>query len=144
MFDIGFLELLVISVVSLLIMGPERLPGAVRTATLWIGRLRRSFQNIQQEIEKEAGVNEIKQQLHNESIMKSLTESKQQLENEIKQTADPITADFSKLQHEVNSLTKSDPVADQLNPDTDQATTGITSSDFTSTSTSSDEPEQKS
>jgi sec-independent protein translocase protein TatB len=39
MFDIGFTELLLIGVVALIVLGPDRLPGAVRTAGLWIGRI---------------------------------------------------------------------------------------------------------
>ena len=56
MFDIGFAELLVIAVLGLLILGPERLPGAIRTTSLWIGRLRRSFNDIRSEIEKEDSI----------------------------------------------------------------------------------------
>ena len=52
MFDIGFAELLIIGVVSLLVIGPERLPGAVRTVSLWLGRFKRSFNEIRQEIER--------------------------------------------------------------------------------------------
>ena len=40
MFDIGFLELVVVGVVALLVVGPERLPKLARTAGLWMGRAR--------------------------------------------------------------------------------------------------------
>ena len=50
MFDIGFLELLIIGVVGLLVLGPERLPKAARTAGLWIGRIKRSVAGMQREI----------------------------------------------------------------------------------------------
>ena len=43
MFDIGFAELLLIGVVGLLVVGPEQLPGAVRTVLAWVNRFRRSF-----------------------------------------------------------------------------------------------------
>lgn len=69
MFDIGFFELVLISVVALLVLGPEKLPGAIRTITLWIGRLRRSFNTIKQDIEREVGADEIRRQLRNEEIM---------------------------------------------------------------------------
>lgn len=75
MFDIGFAELLLIAIVGLLVLGPDRLPGAVRNMSLWIGRLRRSFNALRTEIEREVGADEIRQQLHNESIMKSLENS---------------------------------------------------------------------
>ncbi|GAB3383022.1 Sec-independent protein translocase protein TatB [Spongiibacter taiwanensis] len=86
MFDIGFAELLLIAVVGLLVLGPERLPGAVRTTSLWIGRLRRSFNNIRKEIEREVGADEIRQQLHNESIMASLKEGEQKLRSTVERT----------------------------------------------------------
>ena len=76
MFDIGFPELVVISVVALLVIGPEKLPETIRTMSLWIGRIQRSFSNIRREIESEIGADEIRQQLHNENIMKELEETK--------------------------------------------------------------------
>lgn len=91
MFDIGFAELLVIAVLGLLILGPERLPGAIRTTSLWIGRLRRSFNNIRSEIEKEVGADEIRRQLHNESILASLKETKNTVKNEIQNAEQQIS-----------------------------------------------------
>ena len=76
MFDMGFPELLLVGIVALLVIGPKELPQAIRTLSLWIGRLRRSFANIRREIEKEIGADEIRQQLHNEEILRELEESK--------------------------------------------------------------------
>lgn len=69
MFDIGFTELLLVGLVALIVLGPERLPGAARTAGLWIGRIKRSFLSIKTEVEREIGADEIRRQLHNESIL---------------------------------------------------------------------------
>ncbi|MFJ4143314.1 Sec-independent protein translocase protein TatB [Pseudomonas sp. NPDC089734] len=69
MFGISFSELLLVGLVALLVLGPERLPGAARTAGLWIGRLKRSFNAIKQEVEREIGADEIRRQLHNEHIL---------------------------------------------------------------------------
>lgn len=69
MFGISFGELLLIGLIALLVLGPERLPGAARTAGLWVGRLKRSFNAIKQEVEREIGADEIRRQLHNEQIM---------------------------------------------------------------------------
>ena len=80
MFDIGFPELVVISVVALLVIGPEKLPETIRTISLWIGRIQRSFASIRREIESEIGADEIRQQLHNESIMKELEETRNTLQ----------------------------------------------------------------
>ncbi len=78
MFDIGPSELLLIFVVALLVIGPERLPGTVRTASLWIGRFRRSFHKIKAEVERELNADEIRRQLHNESILAEVEEAKNQ------------------------------------------------------------------
>lgn len=78
MFGISFSELLLVGLVALLVLGPERLPGAARTAGLWIGRLRRSFNAIKQEVEREIGADEIRRQLHNEHIL-SLEEEARKL-----------------------------------------------------------------
>ncbi len=72
MFEIGFPELILIAIVGLLVIGPERLPEALRTLGLWIGRMRRSFTNVKTEIEKEIGMDEIRRQLHNEAVMEEM------------------------------------------------------------------------
>ena len=87
MFDIGFTELLLIGLVALFVLGPERLPGAVRTAGLWIGRAKRSFANIKAEVEREIGADEIRRQLHNERIL--------DLEREMKQSIMPSSPSAS-------------------------------------------------
>jgi sec-independent protein translocase protein TatB len=61
MFDIGFLELVVIGVVALLVVGPERLPKLARTAGLWIGRGRRMLGSVKAEIDNELKAEELKQ-----------------------------------------------------------------------------------
>jgi Tat protein translocase TatB subunit len=60
MFDISFSELALILVVGLVVFGPEKLPEVVRTASLWIGKMRRSFTSMRAEIEREIGMNELK------------------------------------------------------------------------------------
>ncbi len=72
MFDIGFPELVLIAVVALLVIGPERLPEALRTMGLWLGRMRRSFTAVKTEIEKEIGMDDVRRQLHNEAVMEEM------------------------------------------------------------------------
>ncbi|MDY6829226.1 MAG: Sec-independent protein translocase protein TatB [Pseudomonadota bacterium] len=74
MFDIGFAELLVIAVVGLLVLGPDRLPEATRTGVLWLGRLRRSLTRARETISRELNTDEIRQQLYNEDILRELRE----------------------------------------------------------------------
>ncbi len=76
MFDIGFMEILLIAVVSLVVMGPKRLPHAVRQISLWVGRIKQVFSTARQQLEDEVGMDDIKRQLHNEKIMQDLNASK--------------------------------------------------------------------
>lgn len=76
MFDIGFAELLVCLVVALVVIGPEQLPGAVRTAGLWIGRLKRSLRDTRNEIERQIGADDIRRQLHNEEVLQNIEEAR--------------------------------------------------------------------
>lgn len=77
MFDIGFAELLVIAVLGLIIIGPQRLPEVVRAISLRVGRLRRAFGNLKGEMEREFQIDEIRRQLHNEEILRQLEDVKQ-------------------------------------------------------------------
>jgi|TARA_B110000444_G_scaffold91386_1_gene86322 sec-independent protein translocase protein TatB len=79
MFDIGFSELLIIAVLTLIVMGPERLPETVRAITLWFGRLRQFLSAARTEIEDEVGVDEIRRQLHNEQLMRDLDKARQEV-----------------------------------------------------------------
>lgn len=63
MFDIGFLELLLLGIVGLLVLGPERLPRAVRTVGLWIGRIKRVASDMQREINSQLEAEELRRKL---------------------------------------------------------------------------------
>ena len=69
MFDIGFSELILIAVVALVVIGPDRLPGAARVAGMWVGRIKRSFNTIKEDVERELGADDIRRELHNEGIL---------------------------------------------------------------------------
>lgn len=60
MFDIGFWELLVVGVVGLLVIGPERLPTVARTAGLWFGKARRFLGSVKADIDRELKAEELK------------------------------------------------------------------------------------
>lgn len=88
MFDIGFAELLLIGVVGLLVVGPEQLPGAVRTVLAWVNRFRRSFDQIRTEVRRE---------LHNDEIMQKLKAESRQLEQQVRDTTQSV-------EHELQAL----------------------------------------
>lgn len=88
MLDVSFSELVLILIVGLLVFGPEKLPEVVRTAGMWIGKMRRSFAQIRSDIEREVGVDELKRDFHNNSIMESLKDVQsdlQQTQRELQQ-----------------------------------------------------------
>jgi|APSaa5957512535_1039671.scaffolds.fasta_scaffold111980_3 sec-independent protein translocase protein TatB len=101
MFDPSFFELIIICVVALLVLGPDRLPGAIKTMGLWIGRLRRSFNNIKREIEQEVGADEIRRQLRNEDIMEKFKNTKSQITESI----DSVKKETESIKDDLN-LTK--------------------------------------
>jgi sec-independent protein translocase protein TatB len=89
MLALSFSELLLVGLVALLVLGPERLPGAARTAGLWVGRLKRSFNAIKQEVEREIGADEIRRQLHNEHIL-SLEQEARKIFSPVQQGPTPV------------------------------------------------------
>ncbi len=63
MFDIGTGEVALIAVIALLVLGPERLPGAARTAGALLRKARQSWNNVRDEIERELAAEELKQSM---------------------------------------------------------------------------------
>ncbi|MEO7251322.1 MAG: Sec-independent protein translocase protein TatB, partial [Arenimonas sp.] len=63
MFDVGFSELLIIAVVALLVLGPERLPKAARFAGLWVRRARAQWYSVKAEFEREIAQEELMRQV---------------------------------------------------------------------------------
>ena len=107
MFDIGLFELLVVGGVGLVVIGPERLPGAIKTGALWIGRIKRSILETRREIEQSIGADEIRRELRNEEIMASLEklrETRNQLEQDIKAHATVNTLDHQDDDDRHNSI----------------------------------------
>lgn len=63
MFDIGFSELLLVGILALLVLGPERLPKAARTVGLIIGKVKRSVSGLQEELERQVRAEELQEKL---------------------------------------------------------------------------------
>jgi len=80
MFDIGLIEMLVVALVGLLVLGPERLPGAIRTSAKWLNKLKQGFNRIKAEIDEELGTQELQAQLRTDSITSSFKKDKDVLE----------------------------------------------------------------
>lgn len=75
MFDIGFWELLLIAIVALLVVGPERLPKLIRETGLWIGRAKASLHSIRTEISRELDEQELRETLNEQIQFNQLEES---------------------------------------------------------------------
>lgn len=121
MFDMSFLELIVIAVVGLLVLGPERLPGAIRTGSLYIGRIKRTVNKLRYEIEHEIGAGEIQSTLKNEAtnqIESDIAELKKNFQHTISSVQGDIAKDSTQILEQTEadagiaenqSSTKNDP-----------------------------------
>lgn len=84
MFEVGFSELLMLALVSLLVVGPERLPKAARLAGLWIGKLRTTIHSVKHEIQQELQIEEMRQIMQQQML-------KQELQQTIDETKTLVT-----------------------------------------------------
>ena len=88
MFDIGFFELVLVGVVALLVIGPERLPGVARKAGLWVGKMRGFVSSVKEDIDQELKTEELKrimkQHAESNSIHKIIEETRDAVD-EVKQ-----------------------------------------------------------
>lgn len=76
MFDIGFWEIALISILALVVIGPERLPGVARTMGRWFGKARRFVEGVKGEVESEFDTAELKRLLHNQEVQLKELQSK--------------------------------------------------------------------
>ena len=88
MFDVGFWEILFILVIALVIIGPERLPGAARKAGYFVGKARRYIEGVRSEVESELDINEFKRMLHNQEVQIN------ELQQQLKTGVDEIKSDM--------------------------------------------------
>ncbi len=80
MFDIGFFELLVLSVIGLVILGPERLPKVARLLGAWLGKVKRALYDLREEVEQEVHAHELKERVKQELEKAGLSDLKEELE----------------------------------------------------------------
>ncbi|WP_028920155.1 Sec-independent protein translocase protein TatB [Pseudoxanthomonas suwonensis] len=83
MFDIGFGELLLIAVVALVVLGPERLPKAARFAGLWVRRARAQWYSVKAELERELEAEELKRSV--QETQAALKQAQSRLQDELGQ-----------------------------------------------------------
>lgn len=98
MFDFGFSEMLIIGVVALVVLGPERLPVVARTAGEWIGKAQRFVAQVKSDINRESELAELKK----------LQEEAQAIANDVKTEVDSAARDIEK---DVNEAAKAAEIA---------------------------------
>lgn len=76
MFDVGFSELIMVGLVSLLVIGPERLPKVARVTGYWIGKIQQMIANVKVEISQELHAEEIRQLLKENETLAYLKDEK--------------------------------------------------------------------
>jgi sec-independent protein translocase protein TatB len=88
MFDIGFLEIVIIAAIALIVLGPERLPRAARTAGMWVGRARSMVSAVKTDIDREIRESEL-------ADMRKLGEEVTSIKSDLTKTAESIAKDDS-------------------------------------------------
>jgi len=91
MFDLGFTELLLVAVVALVVLGPERLPKAARFAGLWVRRARAQWNWVKGELERELAAEELKRSLQDSR------DALQDLDGSLRATGDEARREFEML-----------------------------------------------
>jgi len=101
MFDLSFGELVVVAVLALLVLGPERLPKAARFAGLWVRKARAQWYSVKSEFERELAADEMKRSLGNPvqdlrddvaGLGRDLGDTVRDFESEARAEADAATA----------------------------------------------------
>jgi sec-independent protein translocase protein TatB len=100
MFDVGLTELMVIAIVALVVIGPERLPKVARTAGHILGRLQRYVSDVKSDINREMQLDELKklqQQVSSEvsSLETSVTHEMREIESSVNTAVAPIASDVN-------------------------------------------------
>lgn len=97
MFDIGFSELLIIAVVALLVIGPERLPKAARTLGHLFGRMQRYVNDVKADISREMELEELKK------LQASMQDAARSLESSVSRELSDTESEFKKMTDEASS-----------------------------------------
>ena len=97
MFDIGFSEIVVIGVVALVVIGPERLPKTARTVGLLFGRLQRYVSDVKADISREMELDELRK------LQREMQGAAQEFEQSVKTAANDFSTGVRSVEQELNS-----------------------------------------
>lgn len=96
MFDMGFTELMIIGIVALIVIGPERLPGVARTAGKYLGKLRRFMTDVKADVESELRADELREMLSKQQ------DEIQSLKEVVGDVAKEVDADVGNMEAEID------------------------------------------
>ncbi|EGW22839.1 Sec-independent protein translocase protein TatB [Methylobacter tundripaludum] len=108
MFDVGFSELCLIGLVSLLVIGPERLPKVARLAGFWLGKTRSMVASVKEEIKLELQAEELRQIFKEQSGMAEVQQIIDETSDTLKSTIDPLPT-TSRAQDDLDAGTVPEP-----------------------------------
>jgi sec-independent protein translocase protein TatB len=107
-FDIGFWEIIFVATIALLVLGPERLPGAIRSAAKTFNSVKQTFNSVKSDINHELRVQELHEQLKQAEAkgMQNLTSAEQSAVNELQQAADAVNSLASNSKTSLHDVTQ--------------------------------------
>ena len=108
MFDIGFWELVVIGVIGIVVIGPERLPEVVRSALIFIRKIRRGFSDVRADIERELDLDDMRKILHEADMREHIKKLNDGVMNLDKEARDLGTSIKEDLEHAYDGYTPED------------------------------------
>jgi sec-independent protein translocase protein TatB len=107
MFDIGFSELLVIGVVALIVIGPEKLPRVARTVGVLAGRLQRYVSDVKADINREIELEELRKM--RDSMQQAATDFQSSVQSEVSKTEAELNQTAAELNQAVEDVAKDKP-----------------------------------
>ena len=102
MFDVGFGELLLIAVVALVVLGPERLPKAARFAGLWVRRARAQWYSVKAELERELEAEDLKRGL--DEARTTFAQAQTRIQDEIGQAQTALRAEANDIGQQLDGI----------------------------------------
>lgn len=115
MFDMGFWELVLIAIIGLVVLGPERLPVAIRTVREWITGARKFSENVKTELKEELRLNELHNNLKKaeQTDLKNLTPEVAESYNSLKEAAEMVNRPFKSSESNVLADKETDNVMNE-------------------------------
>lgn len=119
MFDIGFWELVTIGVIGIVVVGPDKLPEVVRSGVKTVRKVRRMFDDVKQDIERELDIDEMRRMVHEadmEEHIRKLNQSVMDATKKIEKNGKSLLDDIDReiTEQDTQRITKADIVNDRM------------------------------